>query len=71
MIRLLTLENLSAFSSVAVYKICLSLERFSMTDENILSYPTQEALFYAVDTYLSAGDEVIVAAEPSGYNAMK
>lgn len=71
MIRLLTLENLSAFSSDAVYKICLSLERFSMTDENILSYPTQEALFYAVDTYLSAGDEVIVAAEPSGYNAMK
>lgn len=71
MIRLLTLENLSAFSSDAVYKICLSLERFSMTDENILSYPTADALFYAVDTYLSAGDEVIVAAEPSGYNAMK
>ena len=71
MIRLLTLENLSAFSTDAVYKICLALERFSMTDENILSYPTEDALFYAVDTYLSAGDEVIVAAEPSNYNSMK
>ena len=71
MIKLLTLENLSAFSSDAVYKICLSLERFGMTDESILSYPTEDALFYAADTYLSAGDEVIVAAEPNGYNAVK
>lgn len=71
MIRLLTLENLSAFSSDAVYKICLSLERFGVTDENILSYPTTDALYYAADTYLSAGDEVIVAAEANGYNAMK
>lgn len=71
MIRLLTLENLSAFSSDAVYKICLSLERFGVTDENILAYPTEEALFYAADTYLSAGDEVIIAAEPNSYNAMK
>ncbi|MGN1194455.1 MAG: SpoIID/LytB domain-containing protein [Acutalibacteraceae bacterium] len=71
MIKLLTLENLSAFSSDAVYKICLSLERFGMTDESILSYPNDDALFYAADTYLSAGDEVIVAAEPNCYNSMK
>ena len=71
MIKLLTLENLSAFSSDSVYKICLSLERFGMTDESIFSYPTVDALFYAADTYLSAGDEVIVAAEANSFNSIK
>lgn len=71
MIKLFTLENLSAFSSDAVYKICLSLERYGMTDENIKSFSTYDEMFDAVIYSLESGDEIVVAAEPSEFNSVK
>lgn len=71
MIKLLTLENLSAFSSDTVYKICLSLEKYLTADENIISFESYEALFNAADFSLRSGDEIIIAVEGSDYNAIK
>lgn len=71
MIKLLTLENLSAFSSDTVYKICLSLEKYLTADENIISFESYESLFNAADFSLRSGDEIIIAVEGSDYNAVK
>lgn len=71
MIKLLTLQNLSAFSADAVYKICLSLEKYGLTDENILENESYEQLFEQAETLLAAGAEVIIAAEPADYNSVK
>ena len=40
MIRLFTLDSISAFSSDTIYKICLAAEKYGLADENIAYFPT-------------------------------
>lgn len=71
MIKLFTLENLSAVSSDAVYKICLALDNYGMSDENIFSFDGYGSLFDEAVSSLDMGDYVIIAAEPQDYNDVK
>ena len=71
MLKLFTNENISAFSSDALYKICLALEQYGLTDDDIQSFETDEALFNAASYALEDGDDVIIAAENENYNAVK
>lgn len=71
MIKLFTLENLSAFSSDAIYKICLSLDRYGLSDDKVFTFENYDLLFDAAETSLAAGDFVIVAAENSDYSNAK
>lgn len=71
MIRLFTLDDISAFSSDAVYKIGLSAERFGLTDESITSFPSLSALCDEVLFATEKGDYVIVACECNNYNSCK
>ena len=45
MIKLFTLNNLSAFSSDAVYKICLDLEEFGLSEEEIVTFDSYDELY--------------------------
>ncbi|MGN1418121.1 MAG: SpoIID/LytB domain-containing protein [Acutalibacteraceae bacterium] len=71
MIKLFTLGNLSAVSSDAVYKICLALDDYGMSDENIFSFDGYGSLFDATVSSLDMGDYVIIAAEPQDYTDVK
>ena len=71
MIKLFTLENLSAFSADAVYKICLSLEGYGLTDDMVFTFENYDGLFEAAVNSLQDGDRVIIAADSSDYNSVK
>ena len=71
MLKLFTNENISAFSSDALYKVCLALEQYGLTDDDIQSFETDEALFNAASYALEDGDDVIIAAENEVYNDVK
>lgn len=71
MIKLFTLENLSAFSSDAVYKACLSLDSFGVSDENILTFQSYEELLESAKISLQNGDYVVAAVENNDYNDVK
>lgn len=71
MIKLFTLENLSAFSSDAVYKACLALDSFGVSDENILTFQSYENLLESAQICLQNGDCVVVAVENNDYNDVK
>lgn len=71
MIRLFTLDDISAFSSDSVYKIGLAAESFGLYDENISSFPSRDALCDEALVAVQNGDYVIVASECSDYNLFK
>ena len=71
MIKLFTLENLSAFSSDAVYKACLSLDSYGVTDESIYSFESYDALLESACVAAEKGDYVIIAVENNDYNDVK
>lgn len=71
MIRLFTLDDISAFSSDTIYKIGLATEKYGLTDESITSFPTHEALYNETLLATENGDYVIVACETSEYNLTK
>lgn len=71
MIKLLTLNNLSAAPSDALYKICLSLDEYGMTDEDVISFGSYDELFGAVESYVSIYGNVIIAAEPYDFTSLK
>ena len=71
MIKLFTLDDISAFSSDTVYKIGLAAEPFGLRDENIMSFPSREALCDEALIAAQNGDYVIVAAECKDYNSFK
>lgn len=71
MIKLFTLDDISAFSSDTVYKIGLAAEPFGLRDENIMSFSSREALCDEVLFAAQNGDYVIVAAECKDYNSFK
>ena len=71
MLKLFTLENLAAASADAVYKICLSLEEYGLTQENTNGFESYEAMFNAALYALEDGDDVLLAAENEDFNAVK
>lgn len=71
MIKLFTLDDISAFSSDTVYKIGLAAEPFGLRDENIQSFSSRDALCDEVLVAAQNGDYVIVAAERGSYNNFK
>ncbi len=71
MLKLFTLENLAAASADAVYKVCLSLEEYGLTQENVSAFESYEAMFNAALYALEDGDDVLLAAENNDYNAVK
>ena len=71
MLKLFTLDNLSAFSSDTVYKICLSLEEKGLQEENVEKFDNYDSMFEAVADSLEEGDHVILAAENIDFTAVK
>ncbi len=71
MIKLFTLKNLSAFSSDAVYKICLDLEEYGLSEEKTVTFDSYDELYDAAALALEKGEHIIVAAENSDYNVVK
>lgn len=71
MIRLFTEKELSPSSADAIYKICLALEDYGVTDDQVKSFETLDELLDEVVYGLEAGDEIIVGAQPSDYNSVK
>lgn len=71
MIKLFTLDDISAFSSDTVYKIGLAAEPFGLRDENIQSFSSREELCNEALIAAQNGDYIIVAAECKGYNGFK
>lgn len=71
MIRLFIMDDISAVSSDTVYKIGLAAEKYSLTDENITSFPTHEMLYNEALVATEKGDYVLVALEGDDYNISK
>lgn len=71
MIKLFTLENLSAFSSDAVYKICLALDPYGVSDESICTFKSFDELLENAQKGLVNGDYIIIAAENNEYSSLK
>ena len=69
MIKLLTLKDLSPYAEDAVYKICLSLDEWSLTEER--DYENYDVLISGAIDGLQNGEHVIIAAETSDYNELK
>ena len=71
MIKLFTLEQLSAFSADAVYKICLTLDSYGFSQEDQQSFEGDDALLTAASFAVEDGDDVILAVENADYLAFK
>ena len=71
MIRLFTLDDISAFSSDSVYKIGLAAEKYGLSDEKMASFPTHDSLYNETLLATENGDYVIVACEAEDYNRTK
>ena len=69
--KLFILDNLSAFSSDTVYKICLTLEDRGLQEENTESFDSYDSMFEALAASLEEGEHVIVASENTDYVAVK
>lgn len=69
--KLFILDNLSAFSSDTVFKICLSLEERGLQEENIERFDSYDTLFEAAAVALENGEHVIVASETVDFVAVK
>lgn len=71
MMKLFILENLSAFSSDTVFKICLSLEEKGLQEENIEKFDSYDAMFEAASVSLQDGEHIIIAAENGDFLDVK
>lgn len=71
MIRLFTLDDISAFSSDSIFKIGLAIEKYGLSDENLASFPTHDILYNETLLATEKGDYVIVACEAEDYNRTK
>ena len=71
MIKLYTLKNLSDFSSDAVFKICLALEKYGLNQGQIKEFDTYDELYFETIVALEQGEHIIVAAENGDYNEFK
>lgn len=71
MLKLFILDNLSAFSSDTVFKICLSLEEKGLQEENTERFDSYDDMFASLAVSLEDGDHVIVASENADYLSVK
>ena len=71
MIKLFILNDVSPFSSDAVFKICLALEEKGLTQENIVRFDSYDELLDGIIPALEKGEHIIVAPENSDYNTTK
>ena len=71
MLKLFILNDLSAFSSDTVFKICLSLEDRGLQEENTERFDSYDDMFETLAVSLEDGDHVIVASENADYTAVK
>ena len=71
MLKLFILDNLSAFSSDTVFKICLSLEEKGLHEENTEKFDSYDDMFASLAVSLEDGDHVIVASENADYLSVK
>lgn len=71
MLKLFITDDLSAFSSDTVFKICLSLEDKGLQEENTEKFSSYDDMFASVAASLEDGDHVIVATENSDYLSVK
>lgn len=69
MIKLLTLKAISPYAEDTVYKICLSLDSYGLSEDR--GYESYEELTAAAAEYLEKGEHIILAAEASDYNQLK
>lgn len=69
--KLFILNDLSAFSSDTVFKICLTLEEKGLAEENVERYASYDDLLDALIPALEDGEHIIVAAENNDYNLVK
>jgi hypothetical protein len=71
MLKLFILDNLSAFSSDTVFKICLSLEEKGLQEENTEKFESYDDMFASLAVSLEDGDHVIIASENADYLSVK
>ena len=71
MIKLYTLKDLSDFSSDAVFKICLALEKYGLNQGQIKEFDSYDELYFETIVALEHGEHIIVAAENNDYNEFK
>lgn len=72
MIKLFTLKNISAFSSDAIYKVCLALDGQGFAEENTVQLESYDDIFTKALSSLEQGDHAIIAVETGDYiNAKK
>ncbi len=69
MIKLFTLSNISSYSEDALYKICLSLDKYDLFEEP--GCEDYDELLKKALKALSEGNHVLVAAETPAYNQLK
>lgn len=69
--KLFILDNLSAFSSDTVFKICLSLEERGLQEENIERFDSYDTLFETAATALEDGEHIIIASESGDFVSVK
>lgn len=69
MIKLLTLKAISPYAEDTVYKICLNLDNYSLSEDR--GYENYEELTKGAIASLEKGEEIIIAAETSSYNQLK
>lgn len=71
MMKLFILNDISAFSSDTVFKICLTLEEKGLAEENIERFASYDDLLESLGAELEDGEHIIVAAENNDYNIVK
>lgn len=69
--KLFILNDISAFSSDTVFKICLSLEERGLSEENIVRFDSYDALLDALTPALEQGEHILVGAENNDYISLK
>lgn len=71
MIKLFILNDVSPYSSDAVFKICLALENKGLTQESVVRFNSYDDLLDAIIPALEKGEHIIVSPETSNYNSVK
>ncbi len=71
MIRLYTIKDISSFSSDAVYKICLALDKYGLSEENIRDFGNYNEIFAQAISDLEKGNHVVIAVETADYISTK
>ena len=67
--KLLTLKAISPYAEDTVYKICLTLDPYSLAEDR--GYENYEELTNGAIASLEKGEQIIIAAETSSYNQLK